>query len=101
MDAKPVTQKLRRMNEERNRDINDEVDRLLQASFIRETFYPDWLSNPILVKRNSKWRIYTDFTNLNEACKKYSFPLLRIDQLVEATMGQELLSSMDAYSGYN
>ena len=42
-----------------------------------------------------------DFTNLNKACPKYSFPLSRIDQLVDATIGHELLSFMDTYSGYN
>ena len=47
---KPVKQKLRRMNEEQSRAISDEVDRLLQASIIRKTFCPDWLSNPVLVK---------------------------------------------------
>ena len=40
-DAKPVKQKLRRMNEEWSRAISDEIDRQLQARFIRETFYPD------------------------------------------------------------
>ena len=42
-----------------------------------------------------------DFTNLNKACSKDSFPLPLIDQLVEAMVGNELLSFMDAYSGYN
>ncbi|KAK4855456.1 hypothetical protein QYF36_007558 [Acer negundo] len=42
-----------------------------------------------------------DFTNLNKACPKDRFPLPRIDQLVNATAGHELLSFMDAYSGYN
>ncbi|KAK0583054.1 hypothetical protein LWI29_032902 [Acer saccharum] len=42
-----------------------------------------------------------DFTYLNKACPKDSFPLPRIDQLVDATVGHELLSFMDAYSGYN
>ena len=42
-----------------------------------------------------------DFTNLNEDCPKDSFPLLRIDQLVEATVSHELLSFMNAYFGYN
>ena len=55
-DTKPVKQKLKRMNEQQSCAISDEVDRLLQAIFIRETFYPDWLSNPILVKKkNGKW----------------------------------------------
>ena len=42
-----------------------------------------------------------DFTNLNEAFSKDSFSVLRIDQMVDATAGHELLSFMDAYSGYN
>ena len=42
-----------------------------------------------------------DFTDLNKACPKDSFPLPRIDQLVDATSSQALLSFMDTYSGYN
>jgi len=74
-DAKLVKQKSMRMNEKWSRAISDEVDRLLQADFIRETFYPDWRFNPVLVKKkNGKWRVYFDFTNLNKACTKDSFP---------------------------
>ncbi|KAK1553398.1 hypothetical protein Q3G72_034344 [Acer saccharum] len=42
-----------------------------------------------------------DFTDLNKAYPKDSFPLPRIDQLVDAIAGHEMLSFMDAYSGYN
>ena len=42
-----------------------------------------------------------DFTDLNKACPKDCFSLLRIDQLVNVTTGHQLLSFMDAYSGYN
>ena len=42
-----------------------------------------------------------DFTDLNKACPKDSFPLLRIDQLVDSTAGHKLLMFMDAFSGYN
>ena len=38
---------------------------------------------------------------LNKACPKDSFPLLRIDQLVDSTVGHKLLSFMDAFSSYN
>ena len=63
---------------------------------------PNWLSNPVLVKKkNEKWRTCIDFTNLNEACPKDSYTLLRIDQLVEAMAGHELFNFMDAYSSYN
>ena len=42
-----------------------------------------------------------DFTDLNKACPKDSFPLPRIDQLVNSTAGHKLLTFMDAFSGYN
>ncbi|KAK0601176.1 hypothetical protein LWI29_021919 [Acer saccharum] len=52
-------------------------------------------------KEENQWRMCVDFTDLNKACPKDSFPLLRIDQLVDTTAGHETLSFMDAYSGYN
>ena len=89
------------MNEKRYRAICDELERELQAGFIQETFYPDWLSNPVLMKKkNGKWRVCIDFTNLNEACPKDSYPLQIINQLVHVTVGHKLLSFMDAYAGY-
>uniref|UniRef100_A0A2N9JBP4 Reverse transcriptase domain-containing protein n=1 Tax=Fagus sylvatica TaxID=28930 RepID=A0A2N9JBP4_FAGSY len=82
--------------------ISDEVEKLLTAGFIREVFYPDWLANVVMVKKaNGKWRMCVDFTDLNKACPKDSFPLPRIDQLVDSTAGHRLLTFMDAFSGYN
>uniref|UniRef100_A0A2N9FPR8 Integrase catalytic domain-containing protein n=1 Tax=Fagus sylvatica TaxID=28930 RepID=A0A2N9FPR8_FAGSY len=87
---------------ERNNAIMEEVDKLLAANFIREVFYPDWLANVVMVKKNTgKWRMCVDFTDLNKACPKDSFPLPRIDQLVDSTAGHKLLTFMDAFSGYN
>ena len=76
----------------------EEVERLLEVDFIREVFYLDWLANVVMVKKNNdKWRICVDFTNLNNAYPKDSFPLSRIDQLVDSTAGHKLLSFMDAF----
>ena len=52
-------------------------------------------------KKNGKWRVCIDFTDLNKACPKDSFPLPQIDMMVDATTGHELLSFMDAFSGSN
>ena len=52
-------------------------------------------------KANGKWRMCVDFTDLNKACPKDSYPFPRIDQLVDSTVGHQLLSFMDAFSGYN
>ena len=65
-------------------------------------YFPEWLANVILVKKeNGKWRMCMDFTNLNKACLKESFPLSRIDQLVDSIVGYKLLTFMDAFLGYN
>ena len=87
---------------ERQKAINEEVEKLLQAGAIREVEYPEWLANVVLVKKaNGKWRLCIDFTDINRACPKDSFPFPRIDLIVDATAGHELLSFMDAFSGYN
>ena len=66
------------------------------AGFIREVYYLDWLANGVLVKKaNGKWRMCVDFTDLNKAYPKDSFPLPRINQLVDSTARHNLLTFMD------
>ena len=55
----------------------------------------------IVPKKIGKWRMCVDYTNLNRACPKDSFPLPQIDRLVGSLSGHEVLSFLDAYSGYN
>ena len=99
---KPIKQKRRSFAPERQKAINEEVSKLLQAGAIKEVEYPEWLANVVLVKKaNGKWRLCIDFTDVNRACPKDSFPLPRIDLIVDATAGHELLSFMDAFFGYN
>ncbi|XP_059627477.1 uncharacterized protein LOC132270311 [Cornus florida] len=94
--------KQRRFAPKRNQIIADEVDRLLEAGFIIEVQYPSWLSNVVVMqKKNRKWKICIDFTNLNKACPNDSFPFSKINQMVDAMTGYERLTFMDAYSGYN
>ena len=99
---KSVKQKRKSFAPEKQKAINEEVGKLLQAKAIREVEYTKWLANVVLVKKaNSKWRLCIDFTYINKVCPKDSFPLPRIDLIVDATAGHELLNFMDAFSGYN
>ena len=80
----------------------EDVEKLLTTRFIREVYYPKWLANIVMVKKsNGKWRMYVNFTDLNNAYPEDSFPLPRIDQFVDSTAGHELLTFMDAFSGYS
>ena len=71
---------------EQDNAIKEEVHKLITAEFIQKVYYHDWLADVVMVKKaNGKWRMYMDFIDLNKACQKDSYPLLRIDQLVDST----------------
>ena len=82
--------------------IKTETQKLLNADHIREIQYPEWLANVVLVqKANDGWRMCVDFTDLNKACPKDSYPLSSIDSLVDSASECRLLSFLNAFSGYN
>jgi hypothetical protein len=100
--SRAVQQRLRCFDKERHRAIGVELRKLLEAGFIKEIFDPTCLANPVLVKKkNGKLRMCVDYTGLNKACPKVPFPLPRIDQIIDSTVGCELLRFLDAYSGYH
>nr|CAN78424.1 hypothetical protein VITISV_037781 [Vitis vinifera] len=97
-----VRQKIRRFHPDRQKVIRNEINKLLEVGFIREVDYSDWLANVVVVpKKEGKWRVCVDYTNLNNACPKDSFPLPLIDQIVDSTAGQGMLSFLDVSSGYH
>jgi hypothetical protein len=76
---KPVKQKERRYTLERRKTIWQEVNKLLEAGFIRPIDYLNWLENPVLVEKpDGYWRMCIDYTSLNNACPKDEYPLLHI-----------------------
>ena len=79
-----------------------EVKRLREAGAIREIFFLEWLANTVVVKKkNGKWRVWVDYTDLNRAYPKDLFPMPKIDQLVDATYRHPRMSFLDDFQGYH
>jgi hypothetical protein len=99
--ATPNRQLLRRFADDRRDAIKKELAKLLATGFIREVFHPEWLANPVLVrkKNSNNWRMCVDYTDLNKHCPKDPFGLPRIDQVIDSTAGCDLLCFLDCYSG--
>ena len=98
----PKRQPPRRPSNEHVEAVKSEVTKLKQAGAIKEVFYPQWLANTVVVKKKTgKWRVCMDFTDLNRACPKDPFPMPRIDQLVDATVGHPRMSFLDAFQRYH
>nr|KYP37466.1 Transposon Ty3-I Gag-Pol polyprotein [Cajanus cajan] len=83
-EAKPISQKQRKIGGERRDFVKIETQKLLDANFIREVKYTTWLANVVMVKKsNGKWHMCVDYTDLNKACPKDTYPLPSIDRLVD------------------
>nr|GEZ33279.1 reverse transcriptase domain-containing protein [Tanacetum cinerariifolium] len=98
----PVRQKKRGQAPERTKDIQAEVQKLVEAGIMREVYYHDWLSNPVMVKKHDgSWRMCVDFTDLNKACLQDCYPLPENDWKVESLCGYPFKCFLYAYKGYH
>ena len=98
----PKKQPPRCLSKDHSNAVKDEVIKFKRAGVIKEVFYPEWLANTVVVKKKSgKWRVCVDFMDLNKACLKDPYPIPRIDQLVDVTVGHPWMSFLDAFQGYH
>ncbi|GKA73831.1 reverse transcriptase domain-containing protein [Tanacetum coccineum] len=98
----PVRQKKRGQTLERAKAIQMEVHKLVEAGIMREVYYHEWLSNPVMVKKHhGNWRMCVDFMKLNKACPQDCYPLPEIDWKVESLYGYPFKCFLDAYKGYH
>jgi hypothetical protein len=90
------------MSEEKVEAAKVEVQMLLDVGFIREVVYPQWLANVVMArKKNRKWQMCTDFTDLNKCCPNDDFPLMRMDKIVDSVGGWEMMVLLDCFSRYH
>jgi hypothetical protein len=83
-------------------DVKKEVERLIEANFIRPCRYAEWMSNIVPVyKKNRKMKVCIDFRDLNRATPMDVYPMPVADLLVDAATVHKVISFMDRNAGYN
>jgi DNA modification methylase len=83
-------------------DVKKEVERLLDANFVRPCRNAEWISNIVPVyKKNGKMRVCIDFRDLNRATPMDGYPMPIADLLIDAAAGHKVISFMDGNAGYN
>jgi hypothetical protein len=100
---RPYKQPARSFKPEIVSKVMEEVDRLLQAGFIRPCRYVELVSNivPVEKKNTRKIKICIDFHNLNRATPKDEYPMLIADVLINNASSNKMISFMDGNAGYN
>jgi hypothetical protein len=83
--------------------VKEEINRLLDAKFIRPCRYANWISNivPVEKKGTKKLRVCIDFRDFNKATPKDEYPMPIADSLVNSASGHRILSFLDRNAGYN
>nr|KYP74734.1 Transposon Ty3-G Gag-Pol polyprotein [Cajanus cajan] len=99
---RPMKQSPRRFAPEVIKKIKGEIERLLNAKFIRTSRYAEWISNVVpVIKKNGKLRVCIDFRDLNAATPKDEYPMPIAETMIDAVASNEIMSLLDGYSGYN
>ncbi|XP_072090589.1 uncharacterized protein [Arachis hypogaea] len=101
-NARPVKQTPRCFAPEINVKIKEEIECLIKAKFIRTARYVEWVLNVVSVmKKNGKLRVCIDSRDLNNATPKDEYFMPIADMLIDSAAGNEILSFIDGYFGYN
>lgn len=99
---RPVKQKFRRLRPEWAQKIKEEVNKQVDAGFLEEVDYPEWLANIVPVpKKDGRVRMCVDYRDLNKATPKDDFPLPHIDVLIDSAAGKRYYTCADGMAGFN
>jgi hypothetical protein len=99
---RPFQQRVRQMKAEVLEEVKKEVEKMIEAGFIRTCRYAEWISNVVSVqKKDGRWRVCVDFRELNRATPKDEYPMPVAETLINAAAGHKMLSFMDGNAGYN
>jgi hypothetical protein len=99
---RPSQQRVRQMRTEVLEEVKKEIEKMLEAGFIRPCKYAEWISGIVPVqKKDGRWQVCVDFRDLNRATLKDEYPMPVAETLINAAAGNKILSFMDDNTSYN
>lgn len=99
-DAKPIKQRFYRVNPEKRKFLDSEIEYMLKNG-IAEPSSSSWASPCLLVpKSDNTPRFCSDFRKVNSVTKPDSFPLPRIDDCIDQVGAAKFISRFDLLKGY-
>jgi hypothetical protein len=83
-------------------EVKKEIEKMLEAGFIRPCRYAESISIIVPIQKNDgRWRVCVDFKDLNRATSKDEYPMPIAEMLINTTAGNKILSFMDGNADYN
>ena len=84
-----------------NEELNRQVHELLWKGLIKESLSPYVVPVILALKKNVKWRMCTNYREINKITMKYRFPILRMDDIMDCLSGAKYFTNIDLKSGYH
>jgi hypothetical protein len=90
-----------RLTPQENEEVKRQVQDLLDKGLVRESLSPCVVPTVLSPKKDGGWRMCTDSRAINKITIRYTFPLLRMDDLMDCLSGENYFSKIDLKSGYH
>ena len=90
-----------RSNPEETKEIQRQVEALLEKGWVRDSISPCAVPVILVPKKDGSWRMCSDCRSVNSITIKYRHPIPRLDDLLDELHGAQVFSKIDLKSGYN
>ncbi|RDX64026.1 hypothetical protein CR513_57469, partial [Mucuna pruriens] len=90
-----------RTNPKETKQIQKQVNELLQKGFVKESLSPCSIPVILVPKKDATWRMCVDSQTINKITVKYKYPIPRLDDMLDELFGSCVFTKIDLKSGYN